>query len=263
MSFIGDLIYFGAIYFHDKYKTLSRIVIGIAVFFGVLGLLAEKVTGLMMSLTVIAFLLCPFYAIWGIVAQVAYLPLKKQRQKYQSMFEGVKLVSFNGDYPLYLGDDENEYTKVLTFRTIIPLKDWLNKKELMQSYLNTEIIKICHAENDNNIIHVITVKKPLPTDIAWNDEIHPERNVLTIGKSYAGYAVIDLNKSPHTFIAGETGSGKSNILKCMIYQCIVKNHEVKLIDFKRGVSFAVFEQYMDIYSDYEPIKIVLENMVRE
>ena len=68
---------------------------------------------------------------------------------------------------------------------------------------------------------------------------------------------------PHAFIAGETGSGKSNILKCMIHQAIYKGYEVLLIDFKRGVSFAGFSDKVTVYYEYKDIIKVLRDLVVE
>ena len=74
---------------------------------------------------------------------------------------------------------------------------------------------------------------------------------------------MDLDKHPHAFIAGETGSGKSNILKCLIYQALAKSYDVILIDFKRGVSFSAFSDMLTIYYDYADVTKVLKDMVSE
>jgi len=72
-----------------------------------------------------------------------------------------------------------------------------------------------------------------------------------------------LERDPHAFIAGETGSGKSNILKCLIYQALYKDYEVELIDFKRGVSFPEFSNKLTVHYEYTNVIKVLRDLVSE
>lgn len=84
-----------------------------------------------------------------------------------------------------------------------------------------------------------------------------------LGISYNGYITIDLDRDAHVLIAGETGSGKSNILKLLVYQSLVKNYDVTLIDFKRGVSFSNFSNMVKIVYEYEQAAATLEEVVEE
>lgn len=88
-------------------------------------------------------------------------------------------------------------------------------------------------------------------------------DVLNIGEGYFGTVGMNLIRQPHAFIAGETGSGKSIILQCMIYQALVKKYQVKLIDFKRGVSFSCFSGLIDIVIELEQASRLFAELIKE
>ena len=53
-----------------------------------------------------------------------------------------------------------------------------------------------------------------------------------------GPVLLDMrNQHCHMLISGVTGSGKSSLLKVILYQCICWNMVLYLTDFKGGVSF--------------------------
>lgn len=74
----------------------------------------------------------------------------------------------------------------------------------------------------------------------------------------------DLKDTPHLFVAGTTGSGKSVFLKTMVL-CLLrnKNVEIVIVDPKRGVSFKEFENIKAIHiiKDNESAIHYMENLV--
>ena len=52
-----------------------------------------------------------------------------------------------------------------------------------------------------------------------------------------GQVKINLAKIPHILLGGSTGSGKSVLLKLLIMQCVKKDADVFIADFKGGVDF--------------------------
>ena len=200
----------------------------------------------------------------GIFANIKMLPVKRERQKYSDIFKQMSFSDLKGNFPQFLRAEETEYLKILTFKSMIPLTEWQKKRALFETYFNAKIIKIVNKPDDNNIVNIFINKKPLTASALWNDRfLTSYNNLLNVGISYTGYVFLNLDKNAHAFIAGETGSGKSNILKCLIYQCALKGHDIKLIDFKRGVAFVDFDKVVDVYSDYDRIQTVLDSLVAE
>jgi len=191
-----------------------------------------------------------------------------RNQRYKDAFLQTGLIrkdDFNSENGKYLYEDDiNEFLYSIGFKSFAPLSDWLNKKEALETNLNLTIADIKQDRNDKQIIELIIQKKPLPHRIIWNDSFTDNtKNILNIGMGYYGTVGHDLEKYPHSFIAGDTGSGKSNIIKCLVHQALYKGYEVIIIDFKRGVSFANFDDYVEIYYTYETVVKILEDMVEE
>lgn len=192
-------------------------------------------------------------------------PTKKKRKIFRQIFEEMKFCSADKKTPVFMHDLElSQYTTQYAFRTTVPLNEWLVHKEEIAMHINLRIIDIRQDEKDNTVINMVVETEPLPSFIEWSDEyISKSKSVLSVGQSYYGIVGIDLRKNPHIFIAGETGSGKSNILKCLIYQALVKGYDVELIDFKRGVSFSCFSDFVKISYTYETALDVIQGMVAE
>ena len=201
----------------------------------------------------------------GIWVMIKEHPMKKRRKYFKMVFEEIGLQGNNADVPYYLYDrDISEFASVYVFKSLIPLGAWISKKDLLETYLNVKIIDIQQDSKDNRITNLIIETQPLADFISWSDDFLDEDNdILNIGYSYNGVVGMNLENNPHAFIAGETGSGKSNILKCLIYQSVIKEYKVVLIDFKRGVSFAGFMDYIPVYYEYNDVIKILKDMVIE
>lgn len=192
-------------------------------------------------------------------------PTKKKRKIFKQIFEEMRFYSSDKKVPIFMYDSElSQYTTQYAFRTTVPLNEWLAHKEEIAMHINLKIVEIMQDEKDNTVIYLVIETEPLPSFVEWTDEyINHRKSVLTVGQGYYGIVGIDLMKNPHVFIAGETGSGKSNILKCLIYQALVKDYDVELIDFKRGVSFSCFSDFVNISYTYETALNVIQAMVSE
>lgn len=200
----------------------------------------------------------------GIFIHIKDAPIKKQRGYFNNVFTEVQLIDKREEVPYYFTEKMlSEYVTCYSFTTTIPIKDWFSKKELMEMQFNSKIIDIVQSEKDNRVISLLVENEALPTEIPWTDSYLNTTPLIALGISHYGVAYLDLQKFPHVFIAGETGSGKSNLLKCMIYQALLKNYDTVLIDFKRGVSFSAFNEIVSIYYEYETAMNILEKMVKE
>lgn len=183
--------------------------------------------------------------------------------KYEKLFESIHFVSTDNFYPRYIETTITENMKIITFYCNIPLSIWVKKQDLLESAFNARFHEIKDRPNDNRMIDIYILIKELSSMIPWNDDFISDGDVLNIGEGYFGTVGMNLIRQPHAFIAGETGSGKSIILQCMIYQALVKNYEVKLIDFKRGVSFSCFSGLIDIVIELEQAKTLFAELIKE
>lgn len=231
---------------YNKIVLTTYILLGLSIF----------VSRKMIFITIIVIMVV------GIYQYIIDKPIRELKEYFSSIFYEIGLQS-NNNVPQYVsGEDINKYVKMVKFYSLIPLSEWNKKRDHLEMYLNTPIVNIEQDSKDNRYIYLSLETETLPHMIEWNDsKTDLNYDVLNIGESTTGIVGMDLNKTPHAFIAGESGSGKSNILKCMIHQSIQKNYDVILIDFKRGVAFSNFD--VPIYYEYDETIEVLKSLVDE
>lgn len=184
-------------------------------------------------------------------------------RSYQKIFESINFVSTDALYPGYAKTTFTENMKIITFYSTIPLSVWLKKQDLLESAFNERFYEIKDRPKNNRVIEIYVLTKELANMIPWYDSFMSNGDVLNIGEGYFGTVGMNLPKQPHAFIAGETGSGKSIILQCMIYQALVKKYHVKLVDFKRGVSFSSFSGLIDMVIELEEANRLFSELIEE
>lgn len=191
-------------------------------------------------------------------------PYKDRVAYFNRVFDEVGLKSKDESLPRFLFEQEvSDFTTLFAFESLIPLAEWQSRKEQLEMYFNVEIVSIKQDSQNNRMIQILIKKADLPKILEYNNEVDMETDTFAIGVGYNGIVTIDLTKTPHIMIAGETGSGKSNILKLLVYQSLIKCYDITLIDFKRGVSFANFSNVVKIIYEYETACEELEHMVNE
>ena len=87
---------------------------------------------------------------------------------------------------------------------------------------------------------------------------------LELGKGRGKKSVIlDFFKFPHLLIAGETGSGKSTLMRALITSMILKGYKLHLIDLKGGTEFAIFKDRVESFARTEKDAIMNINLYAE
>jgi len=141
-------------------------------------------------------------------------------------------------------DSNNPKIKIYTFDSnAVPISEWNDKKEYIESGLDITIISISHSKGKRYIeMRFVDAKADLPKFIRWDKSLLSQEDfslVAGIGPDSLPLT-INLNKIPMVLIGGATGSGKSVLLKLLLMQAINKDAEVIISDFKGGVAFHMF-----------------------
>ena len=154
-------------------------------------------------------------------------------------------VNSAGEAPVLIHRRCDGKAEELTFEAKgLPLEDWTDAKETIQTALNMTIGRIKQGEDLRTIIvRAVPGNVQFPPIISWSDDFLAENEaVVRLGKTIADEIVeINIDKQPMMLLAGNTGSGKTNLAVCICYQALKRGAQVTVVDFK-GLDFVELER---------------------
>lgn len=186
-----------------------------------------------------------YFLLW--LAPIYYLAIlslfkdkvDEEKEKIIKELEKLNFVGVDSKLPVLKSFIKDEGTRIdeMIFESMIPIETWKNNISQLQTSLNISIISIIQGDSKRIvIIKCMRGDTKIPEELPWNDKyIEEQEGVVVIGQTFSGNIKIDLNKSPHILSAGETGSGKSVILRCILWQLLKQGAKAYMVDFKGGV----------------------------
>ena len=179
----------------------------------------------------------------------------KTQCKYSILFKNLDLGTNKTCYPLLKSKKVTDYSTIYKFTlpSGLCLKDFEDKKEAIEQFAGCEVdIKYTYKE-----IIIEEFHEKLKENIPY-EPVNIKGNVPIL----AGYdrrmelLSCDLaSGEPHVLIAGETGSGKSTVLRAIITNLILKSKvKLHLIDLKSGTEFNVFQKSNKVINFCRTIK---------
>lgn len=192
--------------------------------------------------------------------------VNKKQEEYNKKFESIGFKAKTG-YPIYISDEKDEIGRITyIFKTDISLGEWKRAKEALETALDCTIWEITN-KGSKKIIQIVAMPSgyELPSLISWNNKYVSQKDgEIVLGEAMDKTVKFNLNFSPHVLIAGTTGSGKSVILRCCVWQMIQKAAIVKMLDFKGGVEFGLeYEQFGEVIMERPRAIEVLKELVEE
>lgn len=190
----------------------------------------------------------------------------KTRSKLDDVFLNLG-IGYNDRYPMKKSVRRTENSIIYTFR--IPagvcLKDFEDNKQAIENFLGHKV-DIRYTYKAIEIEEFI-----LPDKTFYEYEKVDKRGhvVIVIGYTRNGKLITcDLSHGePHLLIAGETGSGKSTVLRSIIVNLLLtSNVQLHLVDLKNGTEFRMFEKCSNVISFARNTTMaitVLESLVHE
>lgn len=226
-----------------------------------LGRLHRIVTGLASVMLAVGLNMALFWA-WG-------GPL--QARRIEENLARIGFTNANGEVPELLSitrNGDHPQIKVYMFKICgLPVSVWLDFAEKIQSALNVTIADIQYGRDNQHIqLKVAPPVSNLPKEIPWNNRRFPqELYTIAVGESTVGPVLLDLkNQHCHILLSGVTGSGKSALLKLILYQCMNWNMVLYVADFKGGVSLGRWwESCCHLCTNTVDLITMLEEIVAE
>lgn len=166
-----------------------------------------------------------------------------QKNNDRDMFETLGIKNANGAYPKLLGSRliGKNTAKVYSIPSGMQYSDISKMKDKIENILHSRI----SLEKENYSFILTKIKSSYPKQIKRDFTTCKAGSIFSIGEDMAGNNVnLDLSGTEmHTGVFGSTGSGKSVFLNIIIIQIILNKYEVRVIDLKGGVEFAMYRDY--------------------
>lgn len=187
--------------------------------------------------------------------------------KFTEGFKALNFIGLDGKYPTIKYFNQNKETgfNEYSFHSLIPFEIWEKKKTQIETVMNISIFGILQGDDKQTvIINAIDGDAKIKKMLEWNDEYIKQEGQITLGRNAIKEIGFDLNKAPHVLAAGETGSGKSVILRCIFWQMLMQGAETIMIDFKGGLEFGKkYEEVGEVITEVNRANEVFEWLVKE
>lgn len=189
-------------------------------------------------------LLLPVLGLAGLLALLWMLGTPWRARVIDDAVKRAGIANHAGETPMLCRkhrDAEKEQVTILEFwANGVPVKDWKDKRDALEMALNMNVVKITEGTDKRHVLlHTVPAKNALPHALPWQEDyLHTGKGfTLVLGESLLGPVTVDLAKIPHVLLGGSTGSGKTELMKLILHECICKGAEVYLADFKGGVDY--------------------------
>lgn len=209
-----------------------------------------------------------FIAIFSLLAVLILIGVPKESFTAGSKLDRIGLVNKAHVHPYLLQvsrDSQNQKKQNYKFSNEgIPPDEWEDKKLALGASFDKEIIDINYFNGKKYIIvTMVDAIDSLSNTIDWDDSyISSKDSELVLGESAVEPVKVDLNKQPMLLIAGGTGSGKTILLKLLLYQCMLKHFIVIISDFKGGVDYdASWRNKVDFITNIDTLIKQLQKLV--
>ncbi len=159
---------------------------------------------------------------------------------HSKAFQKVGITNSFGESPMLLHVVEAKNGTEYTYDNRgIPLSKMLELKDKIEAACNISIIDMYEGRNkQETVILARSGEEQLPKFIEWSERYTQESDsIIVLGKSIAGFKIIDLDSTPHIQCGGQTGCGKSVLLECALHQLYEKGVQIYLCDFKQFLDF--------------------------
>lgn len=190
----------------------------------------------------------------------------QKKKDFDDAFAEIDFRGRDGKYPYLCAVETDGKKLIYIFKSNIPLDEWRSRKSLLETAFDCTILRM-ESGKSKKVVQVTTLPSDyrIPDKVLWSDDyLKTDSGVITVGVGALEDIVFDLNRVPHVLAAGETGSGKSVILRTILWQLINQGSRVYMLDFKGGVEFGLdYENYGEVVTERKRALQILTKLLEE
>ena len=215
--------------------------------------MAEMISASWRFLLVVALVIVNAYILFFLGAPKGFIGITRRIERVPNLRNGDLEAPLLWDREII--DVEARIEKWTLKSCGIAFKEWTDPIKQQQLENALDIAILCVNYGTDNTLAVLTLINhpgPWPEFIPWNDKYLPEKySVLCVGVNRSYPINIDLAVHPHYMIGGETGSGKTVLIKGLMFQALMKGYLVHLIDMKHFVDYPALLPHLSKAVDNE------------
>ena len=173
------------------------------------------------------------------------------KKKYQNFVDHFKFKNAFNSTPkvVQINHISNGQVKIKVRTDGVSIEDFRNKKGILESSSGASVESIENCK-DRRFIEIHLAKNGLPQKCFYknlSDKLDKDYSFV-VGESMDGVITQSIRELPHLLIAGTTGGGKSVFFKQTLMGLIESSPHMQmyLLDLKKGVEFAKYEEYPHI-----------------
>lgn len=208
----------------------------------------------MLGLTIIGLLL--------IITKIG-TPLSAKR--VENCLKAIGFYDKLGNTPLLLSKTKEGKADVYEFYSnTLSIFEYKKRCSDIETALNLHIVDFELGQDFQHVfMKTVPTKDDFDKTLLWNNNlISPDDFVINLGESQIDRVSLNLNVTHHVLLGGSTGSGKTVLLKIILMQCIRKNADVYIADFKGGVDYPNYwQEYCKMQFTVEQFSMTLTDIL--
>lgn len=185
------------------------------------------------------------------------------RFKIENQLKGVKYLKDDKFRPTLIDITKKGNGEMLSFYSRIPKETFEDKTSETETALNKKIFDYkCEGSPRITTICVGDLEKFRKKNMVYNDSMCDKNSAeFVLGESCFEKISIDISKTPHILLGGGSGSGKGNLIRCMIRQSLLKGFDIYILDVSGATDYYMFDNgKVNFAKDLDSIENALKEL---
>lgn len=195
----------------------------------------------------------------GLLLIIAKVGTPLSAKRVENCLKAIGFYDKLGNTPLLLSKTKKGKADIYFFYSkTLSIFEYEKRCSDIETALNLHIVDFELGQDFQHVfMRTVPTKDDFDKTLLWNNNlISLDDFIINIGESQLDTVSLNLNITPHILLGGSTGSGKTILLKLILMQCIRKNADVYIADFKGGID------YPNYWQEYCKMQFTVEQFLR-